>query len=364
MRASIGILITSIILSSGSSVLAADRTKGQVGKAGDAPRAAATLPPAPNAKPLARPTFDPRAYRKAVRSVEDAKRAFTLVGRTRDGKEVRKVPGDDVIRAIMGEKAPGEKQGAIDVDEDPVIERDGQGRKIVGKDNRVRVGNADDYPYSAMGYMAIDDPTPGQNWSYCAAALISPRIIITAATCLYNHGWGDEQDDGWSDNFEFWPALNGEDHQPYGSATYDTAYVFDGWITEYDGTWDSVAAYDVGLVVLDEPIGDSTGYLGYWSFGDDADSLDAYLVGYFDDKKPAFSMWRSRCEIANADILDFWYLHDCDSYYSKGPMFVYDKGEDQRYVVGVDVGETPDGRNFGVRLYGAVYEWMSSIDQE
>ena len=98
----------------------------------------------------------------------------------------------------------------------------------------------------------------GEVWS-CTAALIGPKTAITAANCLYNHA----EEGGWRDKVVFWPAVNGEDNAPYGGFDYDTEYVFQAYITDYDGTYDGIWQYDLGLVTFKDPIGDSLGWLGY-----------------------------------------------------------------------------------------------------
>lgn len=430
---------------------AGDHTAGKAGSNTEAQRGvgkeftarSATLP-ARAAQPFAAP------------SAEQAKAAYTLVGRTRDGKTVRHAPSDELIRALT-DRTSGAATDSVDVQEDPVA---GKGeRLVIGKDNRVRVNKTQNYPYSAIGYLDIQDANDPNVYYLCTAVLIGPKTLITGASCLYQHdysatrqvalaggkpgqggggqggggggqggsedgagegggnvsggqgaggndpgtggggggngggqggddaGGGDEggggggggagggqaggseggggggqvQEGRWNENFTFWPALNGQDDAPFGSFAYDTAYIFEGYLTQFDGTYGSVLPYDVGVITLSQPIGDELGYLGYWAVGDkDLAKLEVNLAGYNNDKQPPFAMWSSKCKIDKSAIFETVFGHTCDTDDFSAPMFVYDKKEDSRYVVGINVA-TYEGVNVAVRLYGPIYDWLSSL---
>ena len=148
---------------------------------------------------------------------------------------------------------------------------------------------------------------------------------------------------------------------PFGSFEYDTAYVFEGYLSQFDGTYGSVMPYDVGVITLSQPIGDELGYLGYWAAGDrDLASLEVNLAGYNNDKQPPFTMWSSKCKIDKQAIFETVFGHTCDTDDFSAPMFVYDKKEDSRYVIGINVA-TYQGVNVAVRLYGPIYDWLSSL---
>lgn len=307
-----------------------------------------------NAKPVPGIDVDRSASRSAVVDPAAQEKAFTLVGRSRDGKEVRVAPGENVLKAIRGEAA-GDQRSALDpaATVDP---EDGAERSVIGGDNRVRITNTKTYPYTTIGYLDMVSAN-GEVWS-CSAALIGPKTILTAGHCLYSHG----EQGGWRDQFTFWPAINGENNIPYGGFEYDTAYVFEGFITNYDGSYDAVWPYDIGLITLQQPIGDSLGWLGYWNYADLGD-FQANLVGYHDDK-PAFTMWRSTCNILAEGIGENDFLHDCDfeSGGNGAPIYLYDADAKARVVVGVNIG--PAGNtNWALRLYKPVFEWIQAINR-
>lgn len=288
-----------------------------------------------------------------------SEKAFTAVGRKSGGETVRIAPGEMVKKAIKGEKAGDGKRGALDPAStvEPEFATDESARAVVGADGRTPVKNTKTHPYSTIGYLDMKN-AKGEVWS-CTAAAIGRYTVLTAGHCLYNH----EEEGGWRDEFTFWPAINGEKVVPYGGFNYDTAYVFEGFIDDYKGSYDNIWQYDIGLVTFTDPIGDTIGWLGQAS--DDASSSDfqANLVGYQDDKTP-FTMWRSTCNVLAEGIGEADFNHDCDfaSGASGAPLYVYDAERKSRDIVGVNIGESGD-TNWALRLYPAVTEWIAQINK-
>ena len=301
------------------------------------------------------------ADRSASRAVEldpaAAAKAFTIIGRTSDGKDVKIEPGANVIDAITNEKS-GEKKTSIEGDGvDPVADEDGGARDVVGADERLPITNTAKYPFSTVGYLQMENKK-GEVWS-CTAAMIGPKTALTAAHCLYNHA----EQGGWRDKFVFWPAVNGENNAPFGGFDYDTVYVFQAFITDYDGTYDAVWQYDVGLVTFKDPIGNSLlGWLGYTT--NDIGDFQGNLVGYHDDK-PFATMWRSACNILAENVSQVDFLHDCDfaGGASGAPIYFYDQQNKSRVVAGVNIGPSGNNMNWALKLYGPVYEWINTINK-
>ena len=129
---------------------------------------------------------------------------------------------------------------------------------MFGSDDRIQIGNTKVYPFTAIGYLESKDVKG--NYESCSATLIGPSTVLTAAHCLYNHDAG-----GWQEDMFFVPGLNGStaDDAPFGGYEYDTAYVVQGFIDNYQGYYGSVLPWDLGIITLKQPIGENLGWLGY-----------------------------------------------------------------------------------------------------
>jgi V8-like Glu-specific endopeptidase len=328
---------------------AEDATAGKEG-AGAAPQGgAARWVSRPKAKPVPALSGERSASRALDLDPQAAAKAFTIVGRTSEGKDVNIPPAQNVLDAISSDGKRSKLEGG---GEDPA---EGGARNVVGQDSRVQVTNSTSYPFSTVGYLQTENKK-GEVWG-CTAAMIGPKVALTAASCLYDHN----QEGGWFSKIIFWPAVNGENNVPYGGFDFDTAYVFNAFITDYDGTYDTIWQYDVGLVVFKDPIGDSLGWLGYT--GSDFGDLQATLVGYHDDK-PAFTMWKSTCNIMAENVGQMDFVHDCDNTGGAmgAPIYFYDQQQKSRFVVGVHIGPAGD-TNWGIRLYGPIFEWMNTLNK-
>lgn len=353
MTLRLGILIA-VSLAASSHLYAADNSAGKSMTV--TPGAKASAPKA--AKSAGGITAEKSASREALTDPAAAAKAFTFVGRSKGGKETKVEPSADVVKALTGEKKPsGDRKLAKGAGADPETGSDGNARVIVGKDERVQIGTTTRYPFSAIGYLEMVD-SEGQGWS-CTAALIGPSTVVTAANCLYNHA---DAKDPWRDGFKFWPALGGEDNAPFEGVEYDTAYVAQGFIDNYKDSYDDVWPYDVAVVTLKEPVGDNVGWLGYYSYPEMTD-FQANVVGYPYDKD-SFTMWRSTCDVVSEDVTDYDITYDCDVADGEqgAPIYIYDQETKNRYIVGINIGDLGK-RNWGLRLYPALYEWIQTINK-
>jgi len=311
--------------------------------------------PRKNAKTLPAMKADRSAKRDLQLDEAAAVRAFTLVGRSKDGKEIRIEPNEKVIKSILGDPPPPPEKRTELKDADPQFADDEASRQIVGGDSRVQMRSTTTFPFMTIGYLQ-GEAKNGDAYG-CTAALIGPKTLITAGQCLYLHALGQ---DAWLDNFTFWPAINGENTVPYGGWGYESAYVFDAFISNYDGTYDTVWPYDIGLITLADPIGDSLGWMGY-GYDPNLGDFQGNLAGYHDDKT-AFTMWREACDVVVEEIFETDFTHRCDTTWSTvgAPIYTYDKQTKNRAIVGINVGESGDA-NWALRIYPAVYDWIETI---
>ncbi len=356
MRAIARIAFSALLATTGGA-FADGMSDGKAGSAVEAAhnaQAAARLKPA---KSVGGIKADRAASRDAVTDPAAAAKAYTFVGRSADGKTVAVPPSAEVVKALTGGKAAGSGREPLAKGAGIEPQGDDASRAVLGKDERIQVNNTTRYPFSAVGYLEMVDDKGG---AYsCTASLIGPSTIVTAAHCLYDH---EHDGDPWRDKFTFWPALAGEQSVPFAGVEYDTAYVAQGFIDNYGGNYDTVWPYDLGVITLKEPIGDTVGWFGYWHYADLGD-FTANIVGYPYDKT-AFTMWRTACDVLSEDVAEYDFAYTCDV--SDGmqgaPVYVYDENAKARVLVGISIGDLGD-RNWGLRLYQALFEWVGSINK-
>ena len=81
----------------------------------------------------------------------------------------------------------------------------------------------------------------------------------------------------------FIPGMSDAETAPYGQFDWANVNILKGFIDNYGGNYDTVWPYDLGVITLKEPIGDTVGWLGYWHYADLGD-FTANIIGYPYDK--------------------------------------------------------------------------------
>lgn len=120
------------------------------------------------------------------------------------------------------------------------------------------------YPYRTTGKLFFSDG--GLDYA-CSASIVSRRIIISAAHCLYN-----TTANRWHSNFVFVPAYNANlGTQPFGTWNWRWAAISVFW---KDGCECYPSPYDFGAIAVDDlvigsstrKIGEYLGWLGWTTF--------------------------------------------------------------------------------------------------
>lgn len=291
-----------------------------------------------DAAPLPPPS--PALRERAVTTAPASAAAYVALGRSRDGRALS-VPPSQTLRGLLT---------GTDRDAGAAPAGEGDRSTFFPIDERVQVADTTQFPFRTIGYLQAADGNG--DYSSCTGFLVAPRAVVTPAHCLYDHEAG-----GWKTEMVFAPGLASHDALPSGYFGYEEAYVPAAYVDGYAGHYGSVMPWDLGLVILSEPVGQRLGWMPFGTSG--ATQGEVSLVGYPGDK-PAGTMWRDRCRFTIDDASAGLMTHDCLAWPgTTGAPLVAGEGDGSR-AVGVHVARSPDAE-VALELTPIFVQWINGI---
>ncbi|HQE29723.1 MAG TPA: trypsin-like serine protease [Phycisphaerae bacterium] len=228
--------------------------------------------------------------------------------------------------------------------------------RVFGEDERQPIHDTTQLPWSAIGRIESVWYRDGVTiMSTATGTLIGNRVVLTGGHCIY------DQEDGWADQVAFIPGKNG-DAEPFGRAYSVRNITQRAWVEEGD------SRYDLGMIVLDEPLGERAGFM----------SVAVESVAFFNQRTlnsagyPGEVMPGDRPFYVFGQTLDFTdglirHMLDSEPGQSGSPLWYLETESSDRRIVGVLTGtrevtvggQLLESYNVAVRINEGFADWIN-----
>ena len=232
---------------------------------------------------------------------------------------------------------------------------------VIGVDNRVVVSDTSNTPWRCICHLEVEYERGPVGFG--TGFLVSEHAVITAAHVLV-----DRNTDGWKNprrarRVRVVPGRNGS-LAPYGYFVSEDWDVTKVW-KDQNADQRKASASDYGVIrvpkdleVWKEEYARRLGYFGLKALPTAAMQNSLLFVnnaGYpHESDKPYGTLWYNAGRVSNVNDSHVEYLVDTEGGQSGSPVYFYDEGEKQRYVIAIHT--TGDFVNRGLRITREVFD--------
>lgn len=182
---------------------------------------------------------------------------------------------------------------------------------VLGDDERSRILETERAPFRMIASLAISGPWGefvGTGW------FAGPRTVVTAGHCVYDKS----QMGGWADQILVTPGRDGTD-TPFGTTTARRFASVDRWVDDRDPD------FDIGVIHLDEPLGDETGWFSVAAMtNDELNNALVNVSGYPARPGGGQQQWWAKNRIRALTPRRVFYDVDTSGGQSGGPVYLYE----------------------------------------
>ena len=215
---------------------------------------------------------------------------------------------------ILTKGHPGDDGGNLTEASRRLLNVDGP-ETVINNDDRTRVLNTEEYPWRMIS--ALEIVTSNGRTAHGTGFMVGPTTILTAGHCVYDTRMG-----GWAKAVIARPGSSGT-IEPFRSHEAHQLYTVVGWVDQAD------ARYDYGILELDQPIGEQTGWFGLGVLPmDRLQNRVVNVCGYSVDRDPS-QQWHSGGRVGHLESQRLY--HDGDTFggNSGGPIWISNRDGSQ-----------------------------------